>query len=405
MPKTDPKKIEHLLTRNVEQVVDKQHLAAALKSNKKLRVKLGIDPTGEKMHIGRAVVLWKLREFQDLGHKIVLIIGDFTAQIGDPSDKLSKRPMLSREQVEKNMRDYLSQIGKILDLRKTETCYNSKWLDKLNFRETAELAESFSVQQMLHRRNFQERWKEGQDISLREFLYPIIQGYDSVAIKADVELGGTDQLFNLMAGREVQKHYGQKPQDIMTVGMLSGTDGRKMSTSWGNVINIADPADEQFGKVMAMRDEMIPEYFRACTCLSEKEIAAQEKELKRGANPRDVKMILAKEIVALYHGRAAADKAAEKWVKVFSKKDVSGADIPELRLSAKGGSASGGKKLTAVDLVLKSGVAKSKSEAWRLVAQGGLKVGEETMQNPKKELNLRAGTVIRVGKKRFFFVV
>src|SRR3989344_1138594 len=257
----DAGKIRHLLARNVEQVIDRAHLEKTLKSGKKLRIKLGIDPTGEKIHIGRAIVLWKLREFQELGHQVVLIIGDFTAQIGDPSDKLSKRPMLSREQVEKNMRDYLSQIGKILDLHKTETRYNSKWLDKLNFRETAELAESFSVQQMLHRRNFQERWKEGQDISLREFLYPIIQGYDSVAIKADVELGGTDQLFNLMAGREVQKQCGQKPQDVMTVGMLSGTDGRKMSTSWGNVINIVDPADEQFGKIMSMPDKMIQDYF------------------------------------------------------------------------------------------------------------------------------------------------
>ncbi|KKW45549.1 MAG: tyrosine--tRNA ligase [Candidatus Liptonbacteria bacterium RIFCSPLOWO2_01_FULL_56_20] len=390
----DAGKIRHLLARNVEQVIDRAHLEKTLKSGKKLRIKLGIDPTGEKIHIGRAIVLWKLREFQELGHQVVLIIGDFTAQIGDPSDKLSKRPMLSREQVEKNMRDYLSQIGKILDLHKTETRYNSKWLDKLNFRETAELAESFSVQQMLHRRNFQERWKEGQDISLREFLYPIIQGYDSVAIKADVELGGTDQLFNLMAGREVQKQCGQKPQDVMTVGMLSGTDGRKMSTSWGNVINIVDPADEQFGKIMSMHDKMIQDYFHMATRMPEKEIAEQDRALARGANPRDVKLVLAKEIVALYHGKPAAEKAAEKWVKMFSKKDVSGADIPTLKLK--------NKKIAAVDLVLKSGAATSKGEAWRLIAQGGLKAGEKTISNPRQELNLKGGEVVRVGKKRFF---
>ena len=384
----DAGKIRHLLARNVEQVIDRAHLEKTLKSGKKLRIKLGIDPTGEKIHIGRAIVLWKLREFQELGHQVVLIIGDFTAQIGDPSDKLSKRPMLSREQVEKNMRDYLSQIGKILDLHKTETRYNSKWLDKLNFRETAELAESFSVQQMLHRRNFQERWKEGQDISLREFLYPIIQGYDSVAIKADVELGGTDQLFNLMAGREVQKQCGQKPQDVMTVGMLSGTDGRKMSTSWGNVINIVDPADEQFGKIMSMHDKMIQDYFHMATRMPEKEIAEQDRALARGANPRDVKLVLAKEIVALYHGKPAAEKAA------FSKKDVSGADIPTLKLK--------NKKIAAVDLVLKSGAATSKGEAWRLIAQGGLKAGEKTISNPRQELNLKGGEVVRVGKKRFF---
>ena len=390
----DAGKIRHLLARNVEQVIDRAHLEKTLKSGKKLRIKLGIDPTGEKIHIGRAIVLWKLREFQELGHQVVLIIGDFTAQIGDPSDKLSKRPMLSREQVEKNMRDYLSQIGKILDLHKTETRYNSKWLDKLNFRETAELAESFSVQQMLHRRNFQERWKEGQDISLREFLYPIIQGYDSVAIKADVELGGTDQLFNLMAGREVQKQCGQKPQDVMTVGMLSGTDGRKMSTSWGNVINIVDPADEQFGKIMSMHDKMIPDYFRMATRMPEKEIAEQDRALARGANPRDVKLVLAKEIVALYHGKPAAEKAAEKWVKMFSKKDVSGADIPTLKLK--------NKKIAAVDLVLKSGAATSKGEAWRLIAQGGLKAGEKTISNPRQELNLKGGEAVKVGKKKVF---
>jgi tyrosyl-tRNA synthetase len=387
------KKIDHLLTRNVEQVIERDHLAKALASGKKLRVKLGIDPTGDKIHIGRAVVLWKLREFQELGHKIVLIIGDFTAQIGDASDKLEKRPFLTKEQIAKNLKNYLPQIGTILDLKKTEVRYNNEWLAKLNFREIGELAELFTFQQILERRNFRERWEKHQEISYREGMYALMQGYDSVAIEADVELGGTDQLFNLMAGRKIQEHYGQKPQDVMVTSMLLGLDGRKMSTSWGNVINIADGPDEQFGKLMSMHDDMIVGYFHTTTKLSDEEIASYEKELKQGANPRDVKLILAREIVALYHGKAVAEKAQEKWEKLFSKKEVS-SDVPELKLKSK--------KISAVDLVLVSGVAKSKGEAWRLVAQGGLSVNEESKKDPKEILSLVIGDVVRVGKKRFF---
>ncbi len=253
--------IDRLLSRNVEDVIDRKHLAEALRSGKKLRIKHGVDPTGPKIHIGRAVALWKLREFQELGHTIVLIIGDFTAQIGDPSDKLEKRPFLSREQIEKNLKDYLPQIAKIIDLKKTEVRYNSEWLAKLNLRDFSELADLFSFQQILERRNFQDRWRKHEEISYREGTYPLLQGYDSVAVKADAELGGTDQLFNLLAGRKIQERYEQKPQDIMTTKMIIGLDGRKMSTSWGNVINISDDPDEQFGKTMSLRDELIPEYF------------------------------------------------------------------------------------------------------------------------------------------------
>ena len=389
-------RINELLSRNVEDVIEKKHLAAALRSGRKLRVKHGIDPTGEKIHIGRAVQLWKLREFQDLGHKIVLIIGDFTARVGDPSDKLEKRPMLTREQIRKNLKNYLPQIGKVLDIKKAEVRYNSEWLDKLSFLETAELAETFSVNQMLRRHAFRERFLKNVDISLREFMYPLMQGYDSVAVKADVELGGADQLFNLQAGREIQKHYGQESQDILTTGMLSGTDGRKMSTSWGNVINIADSPDEQFGKIMSMRDSEILNYFRFATRLPLADIAGYEKELKRGANPKDIKMALGREIVSLYHGKAAAKAAAEKWEKMFSRREVSGADLPELKVP---------KKILAVDLVLKSGVAKSKSEAWRLIVQGGLKVNDKAVSNPKQELALKRGEIAKIGKKKFFQLI
>ncbi len=385
--------INYLLARNVEEVIEKDHLESVLKTGKKLRVKHGIDPTGEKIHIGRAVVLWKLREFQDLGHQIVLIIGDFTAQIGDPSDKLEKRPFLTKEQVKKNLKDYLPQIGKILDLKKVEVRYNSEWLAKLDFREISELADTFSVQQMIHRRNFKTRWEKNEDISLRETLYPLMQGYDSVAVKADVELGGTDQLFNLLAGRKIQERYGQKPQDILTTKMLLGTDGRKMSTSWGNVINVADTPDEQFGKAMAMQDEEMPNYFWLATRLNEGEIKKYEKELKRGANPKDVKLALAREIVSRYHGAAAAKQAAETWEKTFSKRETP-EDAPVLNIPTG--------KISATEIVLLSKIVKSKGEAWRLVAQGGFEINEEKITDPRAVLTLKNGDVLKIGKRKFF---
>lgn len=387
-------KVYEILTRNVEQVIDKNHLEQALRSSKKLRIKLGIDPTGKKIHIGRAVALWKLREFQELGHKVVLIVGNFTALVGDPSDKTGKRPMLTKQQVKENLKGYLEQIGKIIDLKKTEIRYNGDWLGKLDFNEVAELADNFTVQQMIERRNFRDRWDRQEEISLREFMYPLMQGYDSVAVKSDVELGGTDQLFNLMAGRKIQERYGQKPQDIMTVGMVLGLDGRKMSTSWGNVINISDAPEEQYGKVMSMHDNMIMDYFRFATRLSEEDIKKHHNSLHQGKNPKEVKQTLAEEIVALYHGKSAAKSAREKCENIFSKKEAGSADIPELKLKSK--------KLTAAELAIASGVPKSKSEAWRLVQQGGVKVNDEAKLDPKESLNLKQGDVVRVGKKSYF---
>ncbi len=386
--------IAHLLSRNIEGIIDRNHLEAAIVSGKKLRVKLGIDPTGEKIHIGRAIALWKLKEFQDLGHQVVLIIGDFTAQIGDPSDKLGKRPFLTEAQIASNMKNYLAQIGMILDMKKTEVRRNSEWLSKLSFKDVVQLMDLFTAQQMLERRNFSERWKDHKEIFLSEFSYALMQGYDSVAIKADVELGGTDQLFNLMAGRKIQERYGQKPQDVVTLRMLIGTDGRKMSTSWGNVINISDPADEQFGKLMAMHDEVMSDYFRMATDFELKEVAAREKELKRGKNPKEVKLELAEAIVARYHGAKDAKAAKEKWQRVFSKKEVGADDIPELTLPSG--------TLTAAELVLASKAVKSKSEAWRLVSQGGLKVNDKSVSNPRDELRFSGGEIIRIGKKSIF---
>jgi tyrosyl-tRNA synthetase len=359
---------------------------------KTLRVKHGIDPTGKKIHIGRAVVLWKLREFQDLGHKIVLIIGDFTAQIGDPSDKLEKRPFLTQKTVRENLQNYLPQIGKIIDLKKAEIRYNSEWLKKLNFQEISQLAEVFSVNQMLARHNFRERWKKKEEISLREFMYPLMQGYDSVVVRADVELGGTDQLFNMLAGRKIQEHYGQPPQDVMTTQMILGLDSRKMSTSWGNVLNISDDPNEQYGKIMSIHDDMISHYLLLATDLPRQKIREYEDQIKAGDNPKNIKEILALEVVRRYHGKEKADKAQASFCLLFKEKGTP-QNIPVL---------SAAKKILAIDLIIKSKVVKSKSEARRIIEQGGLKINEQRENNPLAVLSLKSGDVIKIGKRHFF---
>ncbi len=385
--------IQKLLTRNVEEVIEKDHLEAALLGKKKLRVKHGIDPTSENIHFGRAVALSKLKEFQDLGHTIVLIIGDFTAQIGDPSDKLGKRPTLTPAEIKKNLKNYLPQIGKILDLEKCEVRYNSEWLEKLTPQEILKLTELFSAQQMIERRNFAERWKKHEEIGLNEFIYPLMQGYDSVAVKADVEIGGSDQLFNLLAGRKIQERYGQKPQDILTVQMLSGTDGRKMSSSWGNVINVADPPDEQFGKILSMHDEYILEYARLATNLEEKEIEALREELTQGANPKAIKERLAREIVSRYHGEKAAKKAREHFDALFSRRETP-KDIPEFTITAG--------RVSVLDLAILTGELESKSEARRLITQGGLDINGVAKRDPNEILAVSNGDIIKIGKKKFF---
>ncbi len=386
--------IQRLLTRSVTEVFDREHLKKALSSARKLRVKFGIDPTGPKIHLGRAIPLRKLREFQDLGHTAVLIVGDFTAQVGDPSDKLSKRPMLTQAEIKKNLKDYKKQLGKIVDLSKAEVHFNSAWLKKLSFQEIATLAESFSIQQMLERRNFKERFEKHEEISLREFLYPLMQGYDSVAVKADVEIGGFDQLFNLMAGRTIQRHYGQMQQDVLTCAMLEGTDGRKMSTSWGNVITIVDEPNDMFGKIMSLRDELIGKYFLLCTDLEEGEIHRLENDIdSKQINPRDAKLLLAREIVALYHGEKAAAAAEKEFEKVFQKKELP-TNVQVVRLPQG--------HIPVADLLVAANLAASMSVARRLVAQGGVKVGGYRVTDPKHQVTVsREGILVQVGKRRF----
>ncbi|MEK7645277.1 MAG: tyrosine--tRNA ligase [Patescibacteria group bacterium] len=390
----DPKKVADILTRGVEDVFVKESLEKKLLSGKQLRVKLGIDPTSAKIHLGRAITLRKLKAFQDLGHQIVLIVGDFTALVGDPSDKLDKRPMLTPEKIRENLRDYKKQIGKIIDVNRTEFVFNSKWLSKLGFAEIATLAESFSVQQMTARRNFKDRLDKGEEISLRELLYPLMQGYDSVAVKADIELGGFDQLFNLKAGRVIQKHYGQPEQDVLTTAMLEGTDGRKMSSSWGNVIAIVDSADEMFGKLMSVRDELVSKYFLLCTDLSESEITAGEAAIATGANPRDRKVQLAKAIVALYHDQGAADAAEQRFNNVFA----SGAmpdDAPTVSVA---------KGAVLADVLVAEKIVSSKSDWRRLVDGGGVHiVGADGPKDKITDYHFAVSTDIdlKIGARRF----
>lgn len=385
--------IQEILNRGVEDVFVKSDLEKKLTSGKKLRVKLGFDPTGSQIHIGRAVVLRKLKAFQDLGHQVVFIVGDFTAQVGDPSDKLSKRPMLTREKIEENLKDYKKQIGKIINLDQAEFHYNSKWLSKLGFQEITELAESFSVQQMSNRRNFKERFDKEEEVSLREFLYPLMQGYDSVAVKADVELGGFDQLFNLKAGRIVQKHYGMEEQDVLTVSMLLGTDGRKMSTSWGNVINITDNPNEMFGKIMSLKDELIIDYYKLCTDLPLGVIESIKKELDTKSNFRDVKVGLAKEIVSIYHSKDDADIAAQNFNSVFRDgavpKDV-------LEVSAVG------RKL--YEILMEAGLVSSKTEFKRLVSDEAVEFLDKNKAVSDFEETALSG-VYKIGKKRFVKII
>ena len=380
----DEKRINELLEQGTEDILVKEHLKKALLSGKQLRVKFGIDPTGPRIHLGRAIPLRKLRQFQDLGHKVVLIVGDFTARIGDASDKLEKRPMLTPLEIKKNLKDYKAQLGKIIDLKKAEFMYNSKWLSKLGFLEISDIAESFSVAQMSNRRNFKTRLDAGEEVSLREFLYPIMQGYDSVAVKADVEIGGFDQLFNLKAGRIVQKHYQMPEQDILTMQMLEGTDGRKMSTSWGNMITIIDEPNDMFGKVMAVHDSLIEKYFKLCTDVKESEIPKTE-------NPRDSKMKLAYEIVKIYHGEKKAKEAEQDFISKFQKKE-----IPEEMEEIKAGAGD-----VLADVLVSNKILDSKSEWRRLVEQNAI---HDLVKNEEiKDFNLKISEdlTLKIGKKKF----
>ncbi len=392
---TDSGKIESILNRATEDVLVKENLEKKLRSGKSLRIKLGIDPTGPKIHLGRAAVLRKLKAFQDLGHQIILIIGDFTAQIGDPSDKLGKRPMLTEEMINENLKDYKNQVGKILDIKSVEFRHNSEWLSELSLMDFLNLQECFSVSQMIERRNFKDRFEKGDEISLRETSYPLMQGYDSVAVKADVEIGGFDQLFNLKAGRVIQKYYGQAEQDVLTVEMLPGTDGRKMSTSWGNVINITDTASDMYGKIMAIHDELITKYFLLATDVSEAKIEEVEARLSDGTNPKDLKMELAREIVALYHGGVEAKNAEEKFISVFSNRNLP-EDVQEIE-------AGDGNELRKI--LVENKIISSNSEFSRLIEQGAIENMTENEKISDLKTTINQTATYRIGKKIFVKII
>jgi len=393
---TDRDKIKEVLERGVEEVINKEHLRKKLGSGKQLRIKLGIDPTSPNIHIGRAVPLFKLRDFQELGHKVVLIIGDFTGIIGDTSDKDSERPMLTEKEVKENLKNYIQQAGKVIDIKKCEVRYNSEWLGKLGYHEIGKQANVFSLNEFISRENIKKRLDAGRRISLRELLYPLMQGYDSVAIKADVEIGGTDQRFNLLAGRELQRYYNQEPQDIMTNPLIDGLDGRKMSSSWGNTINLLDSANEMYGKIMSLRDELIIKYFILTTRLDLAEIEKYQKELKAGANPRDFKMKLAYEIVKIYHGEKKAEEAQGYFIKTVQKKEIPN-EIKTIKLTAG--------RINIIELLVAANLVQSRTEAKRLIAQGGIKVDGKVVDMYSVFEITNNKLLIQRGKRQFVRIV
>lgn len=396
MVKTNKQKIEEILTRGVEEIITKESLEKKLSSGKKLRIKFGIDPTSPNIHIGRAIPLLKLKDFQDAGHKIVFIIGDFTGVIGDTSDKDSERPMLDEKTIKENMKNYIKQAEKVLDIKKCEIRYNSEWLKKLNYHEIGKQAENFSLNEFISRENISKRLEAGKRISLRELLYPLMQGYDSVAVKADVEIGGTDQRFNLLAGRQLQRYYNQEPQDIITNPLVEGLDGRKMSSSWGNTINLFDKANEMYGKVMSLKDEFIIKYFTLVTRVDLDVVKKYEEDLVKGANPRDIKAILAKEIVKMYHGDKEAQRVEEEFNKVFRSKELP-TDIPMFSTNKT--------EYFILNLLCDTKLVLSKNEAKRLVEAGAVDVDNATQKDWKKPVKIKDGMIIKVGSRKFIKII
>ncbi|MBI2618407.1 tyrosine--tRNA ligase [Candidatus Kaiserbacteria bacterium] len=384
---TNPKRIEEVLTRGVVEVIDTEHLRKKLLSGKRLRVKLGIDPTSPYIHLGRSVLLLKLKDFQDLGHRAVLIIGDTTGVIGDTSDKSSERPLLTKEEIKKNAATYFAQAGKILNIKQTEKHFNSKWLHALTYDDIGEHADSFSIADFIARENIKKRLDTGKRVSLREMLYPLMQGYDSVAVKADIEIGGTDQRFNLLAGRKLQERFKQEPQDILTTALILGIDGRKMSSSWGNTINILDEANNMYGKIMSIPDELIIPYFIHCTRISMARIHTVEEGMKKGENPRDFKMELARAIIELYHGALPAKSAEKEFVHTFQQRNTP--DIPVVHA----------RKGLLKDALLKERAVASGNEFNRLVAGGAISgAASGKITDPKATV---ANDTYKIGKRKF----
>jgi tyrosyl-tRNA synthetase len=385
-----------LIKRGTEEILLESELVERLRSGRRLRIKAGFDPTAPDLHLGHTVLINKLRQFQDLGHEVLFLIGDFTGMIGDPTGKNSTRPPLSRDEVIENARTYENQIYKILDPEKTLVMFNSSWMGEMRATELIQLAATHTVARMLERDDFSKRYKSGQPIAIHEFLYPLIQGYDSVAMKADVELGGTDQKFNLLVGRELQKLNGQAPQVVITMPLLEGTDGvNKMSKSLGNYIGIDEPADEMFGKLMSISDTLMWRYFDLLSFEHADKIALMKRGVDEGANPRDIKFELAKEIVSRFHGGPkAGETALQNFIARFQQREMP-ADISEIEL------AGNGKGLALPRVLKEAGLTASTSEAMRLIKQGGVRIDGEKAEDPALEISPGQARVFQVGKRKF----
>jgi len=390
-----------VIQQGVEEIIPfeelKQKLDSSQKNNKPLVVKLGCDPSRPDLHIGHAVVLRKLRQFQDLGHQAVLVIGDFTAMIGDPSGRNKTRPQLTLEEAKSNAQSYMEQAKIILDIDSLKICNNAQWLNSMNFSDVVELASKYTVARMIERDDFEKRFRSEISITIHEFLYPLAQAMDSVHLKADIELGGTDQKFNLLVGRDIQREYGQDAQVILTVPLMEGTDGvEKMSKSYDNHIGITDSPDEMYGKTLSIPDNIIEKYFLLAANSDKKKMDKVKKSLSdTQVNPRDIKRELARKIVEIYHSENLAKKAEENFDKIFIKKDIP-EDIPEVKLD---------EDTLIVDVLTLYALATSKSEARRLIEQGAVKINDQKCIDRDQIIKKDESLVIKVGKRRFLKII
>jgi len=391
----NPEKQLEIFKRGTCEIITEKELFERLKEKRPLRIKAGFDPTAPDLHLGHTVLIEKMRQFQLMGHEVIFLIGDFTGMIGDPSGKNETRKPLSKEEVLENAKTYKEQIFKILDPKKTKIVFNSDWMSEMKAEELIKLAAQYTVARMLEREDFKQRWQNQNPISIHEFLYPLIQGYDSVVLKADVELGGTDQRFNLLVGRELQKAYGQKPQVIIMMPLLEGTDGiKKMSKTLGNYIGITEPPLEMFGKLMSISDELMLRYYELLSHIEIEELNLLKKEMKEGKiNPKQAKINLAKEIVSRYWGEEEAEKAKKEFERIFSKKLLP-ENIPEIIIDWNG------KDVWLPKVLKQTGLCKSTSEAIRLIKQGGVSLNGKKIIDTEYKVS-KGEHIIKIGKRRF----
>lgn len=383
------------LARGTDEILPQDGLAEKLKKNRPLVVKAGFDPTAPDLHVGHTVLINKMRQFQEFGHEVIFLIGDFTGMIGDPSGKNATRPPLSRDEIEANAATYKEQIYRILDPDKTRIDFNSRWMSEMTSADLVKLASHYTVARMLERDDFSKRYKSGQSISIHEFLYPIVQGYDSVALRADVELGGTDQKFNLLVGRQIQQDYGQEPQLVMTTPLLEGLDGeQKMSKSLNNYIGITDEPNDMFGKVMSISDELMWRYFEVLSFRTLDDIQSLKSQVGSGGNPRDAKFELAMELVERFHNSQAAESAKDEFVSRFQKGAMPDT-IDEVSVPSQGGS------LGIAHILKEAGLVSSTSEAFRMIKQGAVKIDGKLIEDRSLQISAGSTSVYQVGKRRF----